>query len=334
MKGSLYFLFIFFFSTLWAQKISIEQYIETYKDIAIQEMHRAKIPASITLAQGILESGSGNSKLAVNANNHFGIKCHSDWIGPKAFHDDDAKHECFRKYKSASESYIDHSNFLTGKKRYAFLFELKKDDYVSWSHGLKKAGYATNPKYPQLLIKIIEDHKLNQYDSYEKALSSKISTINNIPVHFCGTKESPLELAHKYNIKLSKLSKINEWGDKHQLSYGEIVFLKKKKRKCPHKTHKANGQENILEIAQKYGIKSKFICKRNSYSIKYIPAKGEKISLLKKAKKSLNPQTYIVKQGDTLYSISKRYNLSVERIKQINKIDGTLLKTGMKLKLN
>ena len=135
-----------------------------FKDIAVQEMKRAGIPASITLSQGILESASGNSSLAKNANNHFGIKCHSDWVGPKIYHDDDEKQECFRKYKSADQSYRDHSEFLSKKKRYAFLFEYKINDYRSWAYGLKKAGYATNPKYPQLLLKLINDHMLYQYD--------------------------------------------------------------------------------------------------------------------------------------------------------------------------
>lgn len=157
------FLFItsFFISTLifaqaGSKRISREEYINTYKDDAIEEMQRTGIPASITLAQGILESGDGNSALARYARNHFGIKCHSDWKGATFTMDDDAKDECFRKYKHALESYKDHSDFLTGRNRYAFLFELKLTDYKGWAHGLKKAGYATNPKYPKLLIDIIE----------------------------------------------------------------------------------------------------------------------------------------------------------------------------------
>ena len=145
-------------------KISVEDYILNYKDVAIDKMRVYGIPASITLAQGILESGSGNSELARKANNHFGIKCHKDWKG-KTFHmDDDAKNECFRKYKSPDESYRDHSLFLTTRDRYADLFELDITDYRGWARGLKKAGYATNPKYPQLLIKIIEENRLYEFD--------------------------------------------------------------------------------------------------------------------------------------------------------------------------
>ncbi len=139
------------------------EYIEYFKDIAMQEMIDYGIPASITLAQGILESGSGKGRLAVEANNHFGIKCHK-WDGDKIFHDDDKKNECFRKYKNPQTSFRDHSVFLTTRSRYEFLFDFKIDDYVSWSEGLKKAGYATDPNYPQKLINIIERYKLYEYD--------------------------------------------------------------------------------------------------------------------------------------------------------------------------
>ena len=154
-----------------AQKMSRQEYIEKYKDIAIREMDKTGIPASITLAQGCLESGNGNSELAQKAKNHFGIKCHSSWKGEGFYMDDDAKDECFRVYKDPEESYKDHSEFLVNGSRYDFLFELKPTDYKGWAHGLKKAGYATNPKYPDLLIKIIEDEELNLLD--EKKSRSK-----------------------------------------------------------------------------------------------------------------------------------------------------------------
>jgi len=139
-------------------------YIAKYKDVAIIEMNRYGIPASITLAQGILESGNGQSRLAVEGLNHFGIKCHENWNGETILEDDDKKGECFRKYDKVSESYRDHSLFLTERGRYSFLFEYKKTNYKAWAKGLKKAGYATNPKYPQLLIDLIEKHNLNKYD--------------------------------------------------------------------------------------------------------------------------------------------------------------------------
>ncbi|MCX2472819.1 glucosaminidase domain-containing protein [Pedobacter sp. MC2016-05] len=141
-------------------------YIDEFKAVAIEEMNSDGIPASITLAQGILESGSGNSDLAKYANNHFGIKCTSDWKGKNYFRDDDQKNDCFRVYKDARESFRDHSEFLK-RKRYSFLFQLDKNDYKSWAQGLKTAGYATNPKYPDLLINMIEKYQLYQYDQSE-----------------------------------------------------------------------------------------------------------------------------------------------------------------------
>src|SRR5882757_8211664 len=147
----------FAYSAVSAQTITAEQYIEMYKDIAIREMKRMGVPASITLAQGLLETENGNGELVKKSNNHFGIKCKSSWSGGSVSHDDDANGECFRKYSKAEDSYRDHSNFLRGSERYASLFKLAPTDYKGWAYGLKKAGYATNPSYPAILIKSIED---------------------------------------------------------------------------------------------------------------------------------------------------------------------------------
>ena len=144
------------------------QYIRKYAPLAVMEMHEYKIPASITLAQGILESGNGRSQLASKSNNHFGIKCHTGWKGQRVYHDDDEKGECFRKYKYVQSSYKDHSKFLSGRRRYAGLFKLRKSDYKGWAKGLKKAGYATDRKYPKKLIKIIEDYRLYEFDKFTK----------------------------------------------------------------------------------------------------------------------------------------------------------------------
>ena len=184
MKKLFISLFVVFFTGLstrsFAQKMTTEAYIQKYKYIAIKEMFDYKIPASITLAQGILESGSGNSRLAREANNHFGIKCHSDWTGGKIYKDDDKKNECFRVYSSAEQSFRDHSLFLTTKNRYTFLFDYKTTNYKSWAKGLKKAGYATNPKYPKLLIGIIEDYNLNRYDHISKKEFEKMLAKDHI----------------------------------------------------------------------------------------------------------------------------------------------------------
>jgi len=150
------------------------QYIKKYASLAVLEMYKYKIPASITLAQGILESGNGRSELASKSNNHFGIKCHTGWKGGRVYHDDDEKGECFRKYKYVETSYKDHSEFLSGRRRYASLFKLRKSDYKGWAKGLKKAGYATDKKYPKKLIKIIEDYKLYEFDKFREKDLKKI----------------------------------------------------------------------------------------------------------------------------------------------------------------
>lgn len=165
MKNWIFISLLFCSNVLFAQKMTQQEYIDTYKNAAIQEMKRSGVPASITLAQGLLETESGNSRLVKMSNNHFGIKCRSNWTGESVRFTDDAANECFRKYTSAAESYKDHSEFLKGSTRYASLFELTKGDYKGWAHGLKKAGYATNPQYAQLLISNIERNNLQSYDT-------------------------------------------------------------------------------------------------------------------------------------------------------------------------
>ena len=171
MRTRIFILFLLMYilpvHALYSQKLTRAQYIEKYKDIAMRQMHRHKIPASIILAQGCLESNNGNSALARKANNHFGIKCHDGWKGKKFKQDDDKRNECFRRYDNAMDSYTDHSYFLTSRPRYNSLFDLPITDYKGWAHGLKAAGYATNPKYAQLLIDIIEEYKLYKYDTGE-----------------------------------------------------------------------------------------------------------------------------------------------------------------------
>lgn len=216
-------------------------YIETYKDIAIKKMEEYKIPASITLAQGILESGNGLSELTKKANNHFGIKCHSTWNGKKVYHDDDKRNECFRKYPSAEGSFDDHSLFLTRRGRYEFLFELRPDDYKGWAKGLKKAGYATDRKYPRKLISFIENFELYAYD--ELVLD---------------------ERAYHRSLKSSP--------DSRRPLEEEVVTQK--------------------------------------------------------------TQWYKVEKGDTLYSISRRYGLSVEELKRLNGLNSNDLSVGQALKVN
>ena len=305
---------LFFASTLLAQqRMHTEDYIDLYKDVAIKKMKEYKIPASITLAQGILESGSGNSSLAKKANNHFGIKCHKGWTGKKFYMDDDEKHECFRKYKHASDSYRDHSKFLTQRGRYSFLFDYKTTDYKKWAYGLKKAGYATNPKYPQLLIRIIEKYHLDQYDrkgsgggnkAKEKAAGSKTITFIAPSVSgFTKAGTSPTgrtiyinngkklivakagdnfyDIAEEFEIYSWQLFKYNEVIKKHILQIGELIYLEKKKNKADkkHKIHIVSEGESMHQIAQLYGIKLKKLYKMNKMDTGKKPEAGTSLKL-------------------------------------------------------
>ncbi|RED47915.1 glucosaminidase domain-containing protein [Seonamhaeicola aphaedonensis] len=199
-----------------------ERYIDAYRAIAQHEMQLYNIPASITLAQGILESGSGNGRLSVEANNHFGIKCH-DWIGARIYHDDDKKGECFRKYKDAKYSFRDHSLFLKDRKRYAGLFKLKQSDYKAWAKGLKAAGYATDRKYPQKLISLIERYQLYKYD--KEVLGDKYQNVEEavLPQTYIVVKGDTLySISKKYNLTVKELQNMNGLTDT-ALSIGQVL---------------------------------------------------------------------------------------------------------------
>ncbi|RLD29629.1 MAG: N-acetylmuramidase [Bacteroidetes bacterium] len=203
---------------------STTQYISVYKDIAMDKMRTYNIPASITLAQGILESGSGRGRLAIKANNHFGIKCHN-WKGAKIYHDDDKRQECFRKYSNSDDSFRDHSEFLVKRKRYANLFKLRKDDYKSWAKELRRAGYATDKKYPQKLISIIERYELYKYD--KEVLGKRYRKVKNQNVTHKVIKGDTLySISKKYNITVKRLQHIN--GLKGTtLQIGQVLQLPK-----------------------------------------------------------------------------------------------------------
>ncbi|MDB9955659.1 glucosaminidase domain-containing protein [Flavobacteriaceae bacterium] len=214
------------------------QYIKKYAPLAVLEMHKYDIPASITLAQGILESGNGRSQLASKSNNHFGIKCHVGWKGQKVYHDDDEKGECFRKYKFVETSYKDHSEFLSGRRRYANLFKLRKSDYKGWAKGLKKAGYATDKNYPKKLIKIIETYELYEFDKIrEKDLKRvkketskterkpKIKTKKRVKKYYEVKKGDTLySIARKYETSVTKLKKVNALTG-NTLSIGQKLLI-------------------------------------------------------------------------------------------------------------
>ncbi|MEZ4803640.1 MAG: glucosaminidase domain-containing protein [Gelidibacter sp.] len=208
---------------------STEEYIHNYNGIAKEEMRRYKIPASITLAQGILESSSGQARLAVEANNHFGIKCH-DWTGPKIYHDDDARQECFRKYKHAQESFEDHSTFLSGRGRYAKLFKLDEDDYESWAKELRNAGYATDRKYPDKLIDLIERFQLYKYDeevlgNTRKERPKSVDRPSETTTHQVVKGDTMYSLSKRYNVTIQELQRLNGMRD-NNLSIGQILIIK------------------------------------------------------------------------------------------------------------
>jgi LysM repeat protein len=278
-------IFILFFS-FWcflkcdAQKMTAQEYVQEYKDLAIKEMKRMGVPAAITLAQGLLETENGNSDLVKASNNHFGIKCKSTWTAETVSHDDDAPGECFRKYKSPEDSYRDHSNFLRGNSRYDFLFQLDPADYKDWAYGLRKAGYATNPRYPEILIKYIEDNNLQQYtlaaindvphfdasqyaddpqkpnDSVDETVSvAPISlTINGSKALYVPKGTSLLAVATEHRINLEKLLAINDLTKDGLLDKGQYIFLEKKQKEGENDFCIAEASETMYDIAQKYGV--------------------------------------------------------------------------------
>ncbi len=264
-----------------------QNYIDQYKDVAIEQMHKYRVPASITLAQGLLESGAGKSRLAVKGNNHFGIKCHG-WTGRTIYATDDRPDECFRAYKNAYESYEDHSLFLVKGNRYRSLFSLKITDYKGWARGLKAAGYATNPQYPTLLINIIECYNLNDYDH-----AKGYKPYHNGKHPFSGQPHSIYEFNGNYYVRVRKgdtfrsiaeemglsYRRIASYNERHRddtLEEGEIIYLKKKKKKAPktfkNHIHYVKSGESMYSIAQLYGIRVKYLYKINhlspAYSIK------------------------------------------------------------------
>ena len=289
--------------TLTAQKITPEEYIQTYKGIAMREMRDHKIPASITLAQGLLESGAGNSALAREAKNHFGIKCHKGWDGDTYIMDDDEKNECFRKYDNAEESFRDHSDFLCSRSRYAALFDLDITDYEGWARGLKAAGYATNPKYAQLLIDRIELYDLTKYDQIalgdrsddnqlpeiepedellELAYSPENRSVfelvdmtqdkrfiyenNGVRFVFAKEGETPENLAKELSVKYKRFCEYNllRHPDEMVFHSGDVVYLEKL-RNCNWKAKKYTVAEGetLRDVALRFAVKPEKILKKN-----------------------------------------------------------------------
>ncbi len=304
---------------LFTKRISIDEYIKSYEKVAVSEMGRTGIPASITLAQGILESEYGNSRLAVEGNNHFGIKCHG-WTGEEIYADDDAPNECFRKYPSALDSYHDHSAFLTTRGRYSFLFDLSSTDYKGWAKGLKKAGYATNPAYADILIDLIDRYDLFKYDTGDvvaynptptpakpstprqptriPAKGSKSGSGNN------GTPPASTTPDKTETQGCSLLSK-------QRLEADDIppVFYSNRK-----KAVRFSCDVSIVQVADAFDIPLKRLIKYNDITNRTI--KGKTVIYLqpKRNKNTGAPKAHKVKSGETLYDISQDYGIKIKKL--------------------
>lgn len=278
-----------------------EDYIETYSDIAIRHMSDYKIPASITLAQGLLESGAGMSDLAQRSNNHFGIKCHRGWSGESVYAADDTPNDCFRKYNRVEDSYDDHAQFIISGSRYTELFNLSVTDYKGWARGLQKTGYATDRAYANKLIKLIEDYELYRFDnkSYRKGVTRK-QREENKKQEIAGTNwtHQPYKthgliyviavngdtfagIANEFNFKETDLLKFNEVPEGFPLSDGDIVYFQNKKPRAdmPYFEHVVQIGESMYSISQKYGMQLRNLYRLNKKSYDYIPEEGDVLKL-------------------------------------------------------
>lgn len=379
-KNILFITLVFCAGIAKSQHLTPVQYIEQYKDLAISEMKRMGVPAAITLAQGLLETESGNSTLLKKSNNHFGIKCKSNWTGIGVSHDDDAIGECFRSYKDAEESYRDHSNFLRSSDRYAMLFKLNPTDYKGWAKGLRKAGYATNPKYPDILIRNIELYDLQQYsfaaadevpvfepEKYESdkevpfiwaedstaitsntgtkattAISSTngIQSVNGAKCIFAKKETSLLAIADQHNIQLSRLMEYNDFTIDGILQKDQVIFLQKKAVVAASAYYITNKEESPLDIAQQYGIQLQALVTYNNIDRNTLIPAGTKLYLqnVKPAwqtqeitlSKNTN-KMYEVLPKESLYAISKKYNVTVKQIKEWNNLATDSLSVGQQL---
>jgi LysM repeat protein len=390
-----------------AYREQIIQYIEIYAPLAIKEMARTGFPASIKIAQGIHESGAGKSNLVSRSNNHFGIKCKSSWEGEKVYHDDDAEGECFRKYESAEDSYIDHSDYLKSQSRYAFLFEYDADDHTSWAWGLKKAGYATSPVYAETIIKYVETYQLNELNQYVDAeedeldlseyfsmvrsnlpISNSITPtiasasksgpsnafeeeenkiranntkksnalypsgvfkINGAKVVYADKGTSLLSLAKRHKVQMSSIVLFNELPKNTTLlKKDQLVYLQRKRKTGKKSFHRVKNGETLVDISQTEGIRLASLLQLNKLKANQLPKPGQKISLKnplskrpqlakssdnKKSKTGNKSAVHVVKRGESLSTIAKKYSVTVDSIKDANNMKSNSLQIGQSLKI-
>lgn len=307
-------------------------YIEKYKDVAMREMQEYKIPASVTLAQGLLESGNGNSELAKKSNNHFGIKCHKDWKGGRTYHDDDEKGECFRVYKTPEESYRDHSKFLSNGQRYAFLFDLKITDYKGWAKGLKKAGYATLPTYANVLINLIEKYDLTQYDDMVVKGKFKYKESKKQKKKDQKTKEKTPKIEEPKidNAIVYVPFKITEAEVVDKTSDGRYIRVNNNV-----KFIYAKEGESVYDLATMLGLYDYQIIKYNNLGKRTATKEDEIIYIEPKKNKAMRPYKYhTIQKGETLSYVSRLYAVKLKSLFKMNDMDeNTVLHVGDNIRL-
>lgn len=358
-------MFVSLFINAQAQQDKARAYIENYKEIAIAEMQRTGVPAAITLAQGLVESGCGEGDLCKRSNNHFGIKCKVDWTGDKVYHDDDQKNECFRSYPSVVESYKDHSDFLKTREVYSFLFQIDPTDYTEWAKGLKKAGYATEKNYPQNLIKVINDYNLNQYSilaldkNYVPNLAafqtksdndSTMTALNKAPekdtvvVEFYDKKPNEATVINDNKVIKSKVFYKQRQEDSVTIinpNMKEDNNVKSVKTPYPVGTFTINNvkviyvQEgtSLLSIASKYDISLGKLLEYNDLEEIDITPTDQLIFLEKKQSKG-SLETHVVKENENLYSICQIEGIKLEKVLEYNKLKrNSIVKIGDTLHL-
>lgn len=327
MKQTVFSIFVFllFFSMVAnsQNKLSRKEYIELYKIIAIQEMHRSGIPASITMAQGCLESNNGNSVLSKKSNNHFGIKCKTDWSGMRVYHNDDEANECFRRYTTVEESYEDHTDFLMSNLRYASLFKYKHTDYKSWAKGLKSAGYATDPSYAERLIQIIEDEKLYLLDDVKPSELAALTTKEKGNKSSESASSAVKEIKDK-TVKAFDEYSINPYGDRDVVERNGLVATI------------AKTGDTYEDIAREYDMKNWEIYTYNDLNKTEVAPKVGEVVYLERKRFSApkGNQTHQVKEGETLWSISQQYGMRKKCLIKKNRLSkDTQVAPGDKLYL-
>ncbi len=321
-----FWLLVFIFNSLasFAQEFPHVNYIKEYAHFAQEEMGISGVPASITLAQGILESGNGKSKLALDGYNHFGIKCKKHYEGKVMFVDDDEVNDCFRVYESVLDSYKDHSSFLRNNQRYAGLFKLKQSDYKGWAKGLKKAGYATNPKYPQLLIKIIEDNKLYLFDESEDQWILAYNTYNGIKGHSSVITNPETVNTNEGEVVEPTILNVNKSLNKYERVYtnknGTVYVI-------------AKAGDTFETLKNRHDVWVSELKRFNELTSDKEYIGDEKVYIRPKKNKA-SIKLYTVKEGDTLYTIAQYFGIKQRKILKKNKLkSATQITPGMQLKL-